>query len=62
MEVSLAAKGEKVAAAVLTAELLRRGITAHSVDNAVRLYHEVLKHIRERQQPNIKCKPTEQSS
>ena len=39
----MATDGDKIAAATLAAELLRRGITAHSIENAVDLYAELLR-------------------
>ena len=41
----MATDGDKIAAATLAAELLRRGITAHGIDNAVNLYGELLRRI-----------------
>ena len=41
----MATEGDKIAAATLAAELLRRGITAHSIENALNLYRELLKQI-----------------
>jgi hypothetical protein len=43
--------GDKVAAATLGAELLRRGITAHSIESALNLYREPLKQIERIAQP-----------
>ena len=39
----MATDGDKIAAATLAAELLRRGITAHSIENAADLYAELLR-------------------
>jgi hypothetical protein len=41
----VATDGDKIAAATLAAELLRRGITAHGIDNAVNLYGELLRRV-----------------
>ena len=41
----MATDGDKIAAATLAAELLRRGITAHGIENAVNLYGELLRRV-----------------
>lgn len=55
----MATDGDKIAAATLTAELLRRGITAHSIENAVKLYTELLRQVEQAVSPVKTLTPKE---